>query len=70
MTGVKVSIDSELCYGSWECVHRVPSVFAVEDGLGTVLPGHEDDGDDPGVREAAEACPSRAIALGGAGPRR
>ncbi|MFK0172493.1 ferredoxin [Streptomyces sp. NPDC090306] len=69
MTGVQVSIDPELCYGSWECVHRVPSVFAVVDGFGTVLPGHEDDGDDPAVRAAAEACPSRAIALGGADPR-
>lgn len=66
---MRITIDPEQCYGSGDCVYRVPSVFTVVDGFGAVLPGHEDDGDDPRVREAAEGCPSRAIGLGG-GERR
>lgn len=61
--GTKVSVDPELCYGSGECVYRVPSVFTVKDGFGAVVPGREDSGDEPGVREAAEKCPSQAIGL-------
>ncbi|MGV9449795.1 ferredoxin [Streptomyces sp. NPDC003635] len=61
----KVSVDPELCYGSGECVYRVPSVFTVADGFGAVIAGREDRGDDQEVREAAELCPSQAIVLGG-----
>jgi len=61
---VKVSIDRDLCYGSAECVHRVPSVFAfVDPGYGVVLPGREATGDDLLVREAVEGCPSQAITI-------
>ncbi|MFF0129967.1 ferredoxin [Streptomyces mirabilis] len=61
---MKVSVDRSLCYGSGECVHRVPSVFAfVEPGYGAVLPGREDTDDDPLIREAAEKCPSQAITV-------
>lgn len=66
MTGVqmKVSNNRDLCYGSTECVHRVPSVFVfVDPGYGTVLPGHEDTDDNPLVREVAEKCPSQAITI-------
>jgi ferredoxin len=62
---MKVSIDPELCYGSGNCVYRVPSVFTVADGFGAVLPGREDTGDDPRVRDAAEKCPSQAIRIEG-----
>ncbi|CAL9498088.1 ferredoxin [Streptomyces sp. enrichment culture] len=62
---MKVSIDQELCYGSGDCVYRVPSVFTVVDGFGAVLPGREDSGEDPSVREAAEKCPSQAIRIEG-----
>jgi ferredoxin len=58
---MKVSVDPNLCYGSGECVYRLPSVFTVVDGFGAVIPGREDTGDDPDVREAAELCPSQAI---------
>ncbi|MBN0046973.1 ferredoxin [Streptomyces actuosus] len=61
---MKISVDPERCYGSGDCVYRVPSVFTVVDGFGAVLPGREDDGDDPAVRRAAEGCPSQAIMLG------
>ncbi|MBC2905631.1 ferredoxin [Streptomyces cupreus] len=60
----KVSVDRELCYGSGECVYRVPSVFTMEGGFGAVRAGREDSGDEPEVREAAELCPSQAIVLG------
>jgi ferredoxin len=60
---MKVSVDPDLCYGSAECVHRAPSVFAFQDGYGAVRPGREDAGDDPLIREAAELCPSQAIRL-------
>ncbi|MFI8188704.1 ferredoxin [Streptomyces sp. NPDC085946] len=61
---MKISVDRDECYGSGDCAYRVPSVFALADGFGTVLPGREGDGDDPEVREAAEKCPSQAILLG------
>ncbi|MDX2597117.1 MULTISPECIES: ferredoxin [Streptomyces] len=60
---MKVTVDRGVCYGSAECAHRAPSVFAFEDGYGVVRPGRADSGDDPQVREAAEKCPSQAIVL-------
>jgi len=60
----KISVNPELCYGSGECVYRMPSVFTVEDGFGAVIAGREESGGDPGVREAAELCPSQAIVIG------
>lgn len=60
---MKVSVDPDLCYGSGDCVYRAPHVFTVVDGFGAVLPGREEPGDDPRVREAAEGCPSQAITL-------
>ncbi|WP_320775501.1 ferredoxin [Streptomyces sp. CRN 30] len=60
---MKVSVDQNLCYGSGDCVYRVPSVFTTVDGFGAVRPGCEDSGDDPGVQEAAELCPSQAITV-------
>ncbi|MCC5477175.1 ferredoxin [Streptomyces sp. NPDC059680] len=70
---MKVSVDRSLCYGSAECAHRAPGVFAFEDGYGVVRPGREGAADDPQVQEAAEKCPSQAIVLtergSGAGTR-
>ncbi|ARP71165.1 ferredoxin [Streptomyces pluripotens] len=60
---MKVSVDRTLCYGSAECAHRAPTVFAFEGGYGVVRPGREDASDDPQVREAAEKCPAQAIAF-------
>ncbi|KUO21454.1 ferredoxin [Streptomyces dysideae] len=61
---MRITVDPGLCYGSGECVYRLPSVFTVVDGFGAVIPGHENAGDDPEVREAAEKCPSQAITVG------
>ncbi|MFF1440698.1 ferredoxin [Streptomyces sp. NPDC058295] len=59
-----VSVNRALCYGSGECAFRLPAVFtATDDGFGAVVPGREDTGDDPEVREVAERCPSQAISL-------
>ncbi|KUN27031.1 ferredoxin [Streptomyces corchorusii] len=64
---MKVSVDRSLCYGSAECAHRAPAVFAFEDGYGVVRPGGADAAEDPRVREAVleatEKCPSQAIVL-------
>ncbi|MEV5144289.1 ferredoxin [Streptomyces sp. NPDC052727] len=60
---MKVSVDRSLCYGSAECAHRAPAVFAFEDGYGVVRSGGADAAGDPRVREAAEKCPSQAIVL-------
>ncbi|MEW2288030.1 ferredoxin [Streptomyces sp. NPDC047841] len=64
---MKVSVDRSLCYGSAECAHRAPAVFAFEDGYGVVRPVGADTAGDPRVREAvleaAEKCPSQAIVL-------
>ncbi|MBC9726423.1 ferredoxin [Streptomyces sp. TRM68367] len=61
---MKISVNRDLCYGSGDCVYRVPSVFTAADGFGAVIPGRENAGDDPEVREAAERCPSQAITIG------
>jgi len=60
---VPVSVDREECYGSAECVYRVPDVFRVVDGYGEVIPGQEGADEDPRVIAAAEACPSQAIRI-------
>ncbi|WDM11326.1 ferredoxin [Streptomyces lavenduligriseus] len=64
---MEVSVDRALCYGSAECAHRAPDVFAFEDGYGVVRPGGVRTAGDPRIREAvleaAEKCPSQAIVL-------
>ncbi|MGW1592450.1 ferredoxin [Streptomyces sp. NPDC002343] len=65
---MEVSVDRSRCYGSAECAHRAPAVFAFEDGYGVVRPAAAGALGDPRIREAvraaAEACPSQAIAPG------
>ncbi|GAA2731362.1 ferredoxin [Streptomyces nogalater] len=64
---MEVSVDRALCYGSAECAHRAPDVFAFEDGYGVVRPGGVRAVGDPRIREAvleaAEKCPSQAVVL-------
>ncbi|MBY8842304.1 ferredoxin [Streptomyces sp. SP2-10] len=65
---MKISVDRSQCYGSAECAHRAPAVFAFEDGYGVVRPGAAQAAAvDPRLREevleAAEKCPSQAIVL-------
>jgi ferredoxin len=60
----RVSIDSDVCIGSGQCVLNAPSVFdSDEDGFGLVRPGAEDGRGEPMLKEAARACPVQAISL-------
>ncbi|MEU7566064.1 ferredoxin [Streptomyces fradiae] len=59
---MRISIDHDRCMGAGQCALAAPAVFTHdEDGFSALLPGH--DPADPMVREAARACPVRAIAL-------
>ncbi|MEU0332167.1 ferredoxin [Streptomyces sp. NPDC006193] len=64
---MEVFLDRSLCYGSAECAHRAPAVFAFADGFGAVRAGGAEAAGDPQVREAvleaAERCPSQAITV-------
>lgn len=74
MSGVRISVDREVCIGAGQCVLTAPRVFTQDDdGLGEVLAGREDGHGSPLVREAARACPVSAITVrdareAGAGP--
>ncbi|MEV1064630.1 ferredoxin [Streptomyces sp. NPDC050263] len=55
-------IDTDVCIGAGQCVLSAPSVFTQDDdGFSALLPGREDGGGDPMLREAARACPVGAI---------
>ncbi|WP_236246423.1 ferredoxin [Streptomyces sp. CC210A] len=61
---MKISLDSDVCIGAGQCALTAPDVFTQDDdGFGAVLPGREDGGGSPLLREAARACPVRAITL-------
>ncbi|GHH83355.1 ferredoxin [Streptomyces sulfonofaciens] len=63
---MEIAIDKDTCVGAGMCALTAPSVFTQDDdGFSEVLPGREDGGGDPLVREAARACPVGAIALSG-----
>lgn len=65
MTGdISITIDSDVCIGAGQCVLTAPGVFTQDDdGYSELLPGKEDGGGDPLVREAARACPVSAITV-------
>ncbi|CAL9303906.1 hypothetical protein SUDANB25_03724 [Streptomyces sp. SudanB25_2051] len=59
---MSISIDHTRCVGAAQCTLAAPRVFTQDDdGYSTLLPGH--DPADPMVREAARACPVRAITV-------
>ncbi|MFD3998962.1 ferredoxin [Streptomyces sp. NPDC058583] len=59
---MRISIDGELCIGAGQCALTSPDFFTQDDdGFGTVVPGRELGGGGPLVREAARACPVRAV---------
>ncbi|MEU3741368.1 MULTISPECIES: ferredoxin [unclassified Streptomyces] len=59
-----VKVDTERCVGAGMCALTAPSVFTQDDdGFSEVLPGREDGGGDPLVREAVRACPVQAVTL-------
>ena len=60
----RVSVDRELCVGSGSCEMLAPDVFEVDDdGVLTVLVPEPGDDDVPAVRDAVQACPTRALSL-------
>lgn len=61
---MRVTVDTERCVGAGMCALTAPSVFTQDDdGFSEVLPGREDGGGDPLVREAVRACPVQAVTL-------
>ncbi len=59
-----IDIDHGLCVGAGQCALVAPSVFTQDDdGFSALLPGREDGGGDPMVREAVRACPVSAITV-------
>ena len=63
---MEIGIDHDTCVGAGMCALTAPRVFTQDDdGLSEVLPGLQDGGGDPLVREAARACPVGAISLSG-----
>ncbi|MFE9450957.1 ferredoxin [Streptomyces sp. NPDC006739] len=59
-----IDIDKDVCIGAGQCALAAPGVFAQDDdGFSTLVPGREDGGGDPMVREAARACPVGAITV-------
>ncbi|MFI7407141.1 ferredoxin [Streptomyces sp. NPDC049627] len=65
---MRIHIDHDLCIGAGQCALAAPSVFTQDDdGFSALIPGREDGGGDPMVREAARACPVSAITVSEAG---
>ncbi|MGW2619499.1 ferredoxin [Streptomyces sp. NPDC001500] len=61
-----IHIDTDVCIGAGQCALAAPGVFTQDDdGFSAVLPGREDAGGDPMLREAVRACPVGAIRLSG-----
>ncbi|MFE9612233.1 ferredoxin [Streptomyces sp. NPDC006012] len=61
-----IEIDRDVCIGAGQCALTAPSVFTQDDdGFSLLLPGREDGGGDPLVRDAARACPVGAITVTG-----
>ncbi|EPH40807.1 ferredoxin [Streptomyces aurantiacus] len=68
---MRVTIDTDVCIGAGQCVLTAPEVFTQDDdGFSALLPGCEDGTGDPMVREAARACPVRAITIQDQGAER
>ncbi|MFJ3230870.1 ferredoxin [Streptomyces sp. NPDC086787] len=59
---MRIDIDKDVCIGAGQCALAAPAVFTQDDdGYSMLVPGHEDGGGDPKVREAARSCPVGAI---------
>ncbi|MFI8191729.1 ferredoxin [Streptomyces sp. NPDC085946] len=62
---MRIGIDRDVCIGAGQCALTAPDVFTQDDdGYSVLLPGREDGGGSPLVREAARACPVGAVTVG------
>jgi ferredoxin len=63
---VRVEVDRELCAGTGGCEALAPDVFEIaDDGALVVLAPEPGPADQPDVRNAVQACPTRALRLVG-----
>jgi ferredoxin/predicted GNAT family acetyltransferase len=63
---MRVLVDRDRCVGSGTCEALAPDVFEVDDdGVLVVLREEPADGEEPDVRDAVTACPTRALSLDG-----
>ncbi|QZT61369.1 ferredoxin [Mycolicibacterium austroafricanum] len=59
---MKVVVDEDRCAGHGMCLTLCPEVFSMtDDGWAVADPGDVPAGLEPGVREAIDNCPERAI---------
>jgi ferredoxin len=60
----RVEVDRDRCVGSGTCEALAPTVFEVDDdGVLAVLRAQPGEEEVPDVRDAVQACPTRALAL-------
>jgi ferredoxin len=60
----RIEVDRDRCVGSGTCEALAADVFEVDDdGVLVVLRDQPTDEDLPGVRDAVQACPTRALTL-------
>ena len=61
---MRVEVDRDRCAGTGGCEAMAPDVFEIgDDGELVILSPEPDDALLPGVRNAVEACPTRALRL-------
>jgi ferredoxin len=60
----RIEVDRDRCIGSGTCEALAPAVFEVDDeGVMTVLHPEPGEAELSDVREAVQACPTRALTL-------
>jgi ferredoxin len=62
---MRVVVDRDRCVGSGTCEALAPDVFEVDDDGVLVVVREPTDGEEPDVRDAVTACPTRALSLDG-----
>jgi ferredoxin len=60
----QVTVDSDLCIGSAECVRLLPDAFQIDESRGVSVPLPVARSADPGLlAEAVRGCPTGAISV-------
>ncbi len=58
----RIEVDHQKCMGTSTCIYLAPGRFVLNE-QGRSTPVQAETTDDPGIREAVEACPVQAIRL-------